>query len=317
MITRVTQLTPVAAVNAERPPFPVFIALVFGVLTGASAAILTRYAQAAGAPSLVIAFMRLALASLVLTPIVLARYRRELRQIRRRELIVTVIAGMWMALQFVLWNWSLEYVGVLIASVLVTSSPIWAALIEVTFTKVRLTRYIIIGLSAVIIGNIVIAFAGSNDGAMGSNPLLGASFAISSAIAVAIQRTLSRGVRGYVSLLPFIWLLYSFAAITLLIAVVLTRTSLVGYSTDAYLYIGLITLFPQLIAHTAFTYALRYMSATLISVAVQVEPSISATAAFFLFAEIPLPWQLAGSAVIIAGVVIATLGGRLRRASST
>jgi drug/metabolite transporter (DMT)-like permease len=303
-----------AAGSIERPPIPVSAALAVGIITGASAALLTRYAQSAGAPSLLIAFVRLALASLILTPFVIARHWHDLRMIRRREWLITILAGLWMALQFVLWNWSLEYVGVLIASVLVTSSPIWAALIEVTFMKMRLTRYLIIGLGAVILGNMLIALAGGQNSTMGSNPLLGAAFAISAALAIAIQRTLSRQVRIHLRLLPFVWLLYSCAALTLLVAIVLTRTPLIGYQTDAYVWMLLITLFPQLIAHSVFTYALRYLPATMISLAVQVEPSISAAAAFFLFAEVPLPLQLVGSAVILVGVTTATLGGKRRSA---
>lgn len=286
-------------------PNSVIVALIAGVISGSMAAILTRYAQQAGAPSLVIAFTRLALASLFLAPFTLTRYRHELTQIRPRDLVLIGIAGLWMALHFVLWVYSLEFVGVLIATVLVTSSPIWTALIEVTFMKAHLTRMVILGLIAVIAGNIVIALAGGT-GVTGVNPLLGGALAVSAAMAIAVQRTISRGIRARVSLLPFIWLMYSAAAVILLIAGLVTGIPLTGYSGNAYFWMLMVTIFPQLIGHSSFSYALRYMPATYISLAIQVEPVIATIAALILFGEVPVLLQIIGSAIILAGVVIAT-----------
>jgi drug/metabolite transporter (DMT)-like permease len=70
----------------------------------------------------------------------------------------------------------------------------------------------------------------------------------------------------------------------------------------------LLTLFPQLIGHSSYNFALRYIPATQVALAVQVQPVIAAFAALILFAEIPTLLQVIGSAVIILGVLAATLG---------
>ncbi len=286
-------------------PSSVWLALIAGVLSGSMAGILTRYAQSAGAASLPIAFTRLFLASLVVGIPTLIRYRAELRRISRRDLLTTMFAGMWMATHFFLWVSSLEHVGVMIATVLVTSSPLWTALLEVTFLKARLTRVLMFGLTAVIIGNVFIGLAGG-EGVSGSEPLLGAALAISAALAIATQRVLSRGVRTRVHLLPFLSIMYASAAGTLFIAAVITGTPLTGYSPEAGFWIVMITIFPQLIGHSSFNYALRYVPATMISLAIQVEPVIATLAALILFGEIPLPLQVIGSAFIVAGIIVVT-----------
>ncbi|MFN8528074.1 MAG: DMT family transporter [Anaerolineae bacterium] len=238
----------------------------------------------------------------------------ELRAISRRDLVPTALSGLWMAIHFVLWISSLEHVGVLIATVLVTSSPIWTALLEIGFLKAKITRALLIGLGAVIAGNVIIALAGGNTGVTGTNPVLGGTLAVSAAMAIAVQRTIGRGVRTRVRLVPFIWLLFSSAAFILLIIVILTGTPITGYSEDAYFWVLMLTIFPQLIGHSSFNYALRYMPATYVSLAIQVEPVIATLIALLLFHEIPVPLQVIGSAVILSGVVIATKRGTRRPA---
>ncbi|MDX2160057.1 MAG: DMT family transporter [bacterium] len=294
--------------SAQKPVHPlpmlVFIAIGAGILSGSTAPIFTRFALEAGAPALVIAFLRLGLAALVVMPFTLVRYRADLRALTRRDLLVIGTAGVWMALHFAMWVSSLQYVGVLIATVLVTSSPIWTAILEVTFLKARFTRALLYGLAAVLTGNLIISLAGGG-GTLGDQPLLGASLAVGAAIAIAVQRTLSRGVRRRVRVLPFLWLMYGTAALTLLIVVVMAGLPLTGYSPDAYLWIIMLTIFPQLIGHSSFNYALRYLPATVISLAIQVEPVIATAAAVVVLGEVPLPLQVIGSAVILTGVVVA------------
>lgn len=300
--------TEIAAPNTPRI---VFITLIAGVLSGSSAGILTRYALGAGAPPLLIAALRLTLAALFITPFAL-RHLGEIRQLSRRDFIMLSISGAWMSLNFVLWTLSLENVGVLIATVLVTSSPIWTALLEITFLKVRFTQMIFVGLIAAITGNILIAVAGNSSAVMGKNPLLGATFAISAAIAIAMQRTIARGVRMRLSLIPFLWMLYGIGAIILLGALVVTQTPIIGHAPNAYFWILMLTIFPQLIGHSSFNFALRYVPATFISLMIQGEPVIAAFAALVLFNEIPTLLQMVGSVIIVLGVIAATLGRNIK-----
>ena len=60
----------------DRPSVPPLLGIITGIAAVSSASIFIRYAQRE-APSLVIAAARLTLASLILVPIALTRYRHE------------------------------------------------------------------------------------------------------------------------------------------------------------------------------------------------------------------------------------------------
>lgn len=289
-------------------PLQAYLVIVMGVLAVSLAAIFIKLAQNEGIPSLVIAASRMTIASLVLTPFTLRRHSQEIRNLGRSDLTLIVVSGVFLATHFATWIFSLEYTSVLISVVLTNTNPLWGAALEVAFLGAKLGRWVIIGLIIGVIGSIIVAIPAEGVVESGANPLLGSFLAIISAIAVAVYFVIGRKMRGKLSLLPYIWLVYSCAAIVLLGVVFLARIPITGYSTDGYLYLVAMALVPQLIGHSSFNFVLKYFPATYVGIAVQLEPAFSAIIAFFLFQEIPLPFQIMGSAIILAGVVFASLG---------
>ena len=114
---------------SSRPPVSPTLAIPFGILAVSTASIFIRYAQADGAPSLVIAAVRLSLASLILAPLALWRYRPELRDRTRRELGLALLSGFFLAVHFATWITSLEYTSVASSVVLVSTTPLWVAIL--------------------------------------------------------------------------------------------------------------------------------------------------------------------------------------------
>src|SRR5689334_10571840 len=72
------------------------IALITAILAVSTSSIFIRFAQR-DAPSLVIAALRLTFASLMLTPIALTRHRDELRMLTRRDLLLGLVSGLFLA----------------------------------------------------------------------------------------------------------------------------------------------------------------------------------------------------------------------------
>src|SRR5699024_3708780 len=105
------------------------LALALGILAVSTAAIFIRYAQAE-APSLVIAAYRLSLAALLIAPFALSRRRAELAALGRRDLWLALLSGFFLALHFAPWITSLEYTTVASSVVLVTTTPLWVALLS-------------------------------------------------------------------------------------------------------------------------------------------------------------------------------------------
>jgi drug/metabolite transporter (DMT)-like permease len=293
-------------------PLRVYLVLLAGLMAVSMGAVFARLAQDAGIPSLAIAAGRLTLAALLLTPFAVGRYRPLLRALIRRDLALAAGAGLFLAIHFATWISSLEYTSVLISVVFVSTGPLWVALLEVVFLRARLNRLIVLGLGVAVSGGLAIAAAGNSTDA-GSSPALGAGLALAGAVAFACYLVIGRSLRAKLPLLPYIWLVYSAAALFLIAFVIVTRTPVAGYPAEGYLWIVLMALFPQLIGHTSFNFALRYLSATYVSLAAQLEPIGSGIAALIAFRELPTPGQLLGSALIVAGVALATYGQARRR----
>ncbi len=306
----------ISTASSVRTPLQAYVVIAMGVLAVSLAAIFIRLAQNEGIPSLFIAAARMTIASLVLTPFTLLRHSQEIRNLHRPELTLAGVSGIFLAAHFATWILSLEYTSVLISVVLVNSNPLWVAVLEVFFLRAQLGRWVIIGLLIGIVGSIIVAIPPTGAVESGSNPLLGVFLAISGAITVAVYFVIGRKLRGKLSLLPYIWLVYGCSAIVLLGVVFFARIPIVGYSIEGYFYLVAMALVPQLIGHSSFNYVLKYFPATYVGIAVQLEPAFSAIIAFFLFQEIPLPFQILGSAVILAGVVLASLGQARSQPSS-
>lgn len=296
-------------------PSQVWLVLLAGIAAVSFASIFIRYAQAEGVPSLVIAAGRLLVASLVLLPVIVMRHLADIARLVGRDWVLICISGFFLAIHFAAWVTSLEYTAVLISVVLVTSGPIWVALLEAIFLKARIGRWVVIGIAIAVFGGVIIGIPGGEGTVLDRGALIGGGLALLGAITVSVYVVIGRELRPHVAIIPYIWLVYSFAAVLLLIVVFLTGTPVTGYSTQGYLWILIMGLVPQLIGHSSFNYALGYLPATLVSIATQVEPIGSAIAAFVLFNEVPTWAQLAGSLVLLIGVGVAIWGqGRVKRA---
>jgi len=70
----------------------------------------------------VIAAWRLSLAALILAPLALSRDRDVLRALRRNEMGLALLSGLFLALHFATWISSLEFTTVASSAVLVTTT---------------------------------------------------------------------------------------------------------------------------------------------------------------------------------------------------
>lgn len=296
--------------TTEKTNLQAYLILVVGVMAASMGAIFIRLAQAQDVPSMLIAGGRLSVAVLVLTPMVFRSpaYISQMRGLSQRDLGLIGASGIFLALHFAAWVTSLEHTTVLISLVLVTTTPIWVALLEMLFLRARLSSLVLAGLMVAMMGGVIIGLAGEPDSAANGNQMLGGVLSLIGALAVAVYLVIGRSVRGRLSLTPYIWLVYGTAALILLFIVLINRIPLFGYDPVAYVWILLLGLVPQLIGHSAFNYALAYLPATYISVATQMEPVFGSIVAYFIFTEVPASGQIIGGIVIIAGVMLASIG---------
>jgi len=277
--------------------------LLLGVLAVSTASIFIRYAQA-GAPSLTIAAGRLALAALLLAPVALARHRGALARLGARRLGLALLAGAFLAAHFALWITSLEHTTVASSVVLVTTTPLWVGLLAPFFLREPLTRRLALGILLALAGGVVVGLADAGGGiaAPRGGAVLGDLMALAGAWMMAGNLMVGRRLRGGLGLVPYVSLVYGAAAVILLALMAAAGQSFLGLSPATCLWIALLALVPQLLGHTSFNWALRYLPASLVAVALLGEPVGSSALAFVLLDELPGPVTLGGAALILAGI---------------
>lgn len=308
--------------NDQLPRFSPLLVLFFGVLAISSGSILVRLAQGEDMPSLVIAAWRLTLASLVLLPLALRYRRSELQQMTRSAWGLAVLSGFMLALHFASWISSLAYTSVASSTVLVTTSPLWVGLTAPFLLKEALSKALKIGIPLAMLGSVLIGVAdvlAVVDGRLvfsltqftnQPNPLLGNGLALIGAVAASAYLLIGRRLRFGMSLLSYTAVVYSAAAFFLVILALVSGYNLLGYSSIAYLVMILMALFPQLVGHSSYNWALGFLPAASVSIIVIAEPVGATLLAFLVFKEIPNGLTLAGSALLLAGIVYASLPAR-------
>ena len=199
-------------------------------------------------------------------------------------------------------------------TVIVATNPLWAAILEAVFLRTRAHSLVWIGIACAIIGGAVIAFGGTGAVLNNPDPLGGGLLALLGAIASAIYLLIGRSVQTRISLIPYIWMVYGFAALTATTFSILSGNSLTGYSAAGYFRVVVITFLLQLLTHGSINLALRFFAATYVSIFLQVSVIGNVFFAFIFFDEVPKELQLIGAATVIIGVILATIGRGKRQA---
>jgi len=272
------------------------------VLAVSAAAILIRLAEA---PAIGVAFWRCALGAALLLPPALMR--RE-RFPRGRDLYVGVASGVALGAHFGFWISSLDHTSVAASVVLVSTQPVFVAILAYLLFGERTSPLSFAGILAALAGTAVIA----GDDSVGSAALLGNALALVGAVTIAIYVLIGRSSRtGGIGVLPYSVVVYSAAALALLPVALLLEVRLWGYSGETWLWLWAITLGPQIMGHTVFNWALRYVEASVISGTILAEPVVSALLAWLILSEKPGVATVVGGAVVLSGLVLLLRGRRL------
>jgi drug/metabolite transporter (DMT)-like permease len=277
----------------------VYLVLFAAVGVISSASILIKLADA---PALIIAAYRLGIAGLLLTPFALSRKRGQLRALSGSDRLLSLLSGAFLSLHFLAWISSLQYTSVASSVVLVATNPIFVGLGSVWILKERLHPLLVGGILFSVAGG---ALIGSEDLRLGGMALYGDLLALLGAITHSGYLLVGQRVRRKTDTLTYIWLVYGMAALILLVAVLGTRAPLTRYSAWTVLMIVLLALGPQLIGHTSYSWALRYVSAATVAVVILGEPVGATLLAYWILGE-GITWQkVLGGALVLVGISLA------------
>ena len=252
-------------------------------------------------PPITIALYRLAIATGIIGATILLRSRafrkpNTLFQISRRDASIMVVIGAILATHFALWISSLKVEGESIASsvVLVTSHPLMVGVLSHYVLRERLNRWMAVG--------IVLGFAGS---------LLYADIlAFSGGVMAGFYFLLGRRVRQRVALLDYAFVVYASATAVLFLYAIGLGSSLapVGNLPRELLLFAALAIIPQIGGHTLYNWALRWVTAPVVSLSLVGEPVGSSLLAWVLLSQVPTVGVVIGAGLALVGIYLTAFG---------
>jgi drug/metabolite transporter (DMT)-like permease len=271
--------------------------LPIGIIAISTASIFIKLCDA---PVLIIATYRLMLASLILSPF--AYYKKTWRGWERNTLGWLLLSGLLLSLHFAFWIASLKYTSVASSVVLVTTHPIFVGIGGLLFLKERLGLNLILGIVLSVLGSGLISYG---DISLSKEALIGDGFALLGAIAASGYLLVGREMRKNQDLLSYIFPVYSTAGLILILFSLIFQEPFFGYSSSTYLFLFLLALIPQLIGHTTFNWALKYLPVSMVAITILGEPIGSTILAYLILGEGLTTWKVFGGILIFAGILIA------------
>ena len=293
---------------AGRAPAHVWALVAAAVLAIGASPILIRLAG--DAPALTLAAWRTLTVTALVGPVAFVRARGEVAAFTRRDWALVLGAGVLLGLHFMAWIVSVQLTSVASASVLVTMSPIFIAVLGAVFLAERPTRRTAAAIGVAVVGAVLIGLSeGSGDGVY-PNPALGNGLALFAAVLVSVYLLIGRAVRRKTSFLAYFAVLNAAAAATCVAGCVVAGVPL-GLPLPAALLAVAMGLGPGLLGHGSFAYALKYLPAALVGLLSLGEPVLASTVALVVFGEVPTALGVVGMAVVLAAIaaVVASRDG--------
>lgn len=290
------------------PPFNPYIAVVIGVISISTSAVLVKLADQA--PASIIANYRLLFAVILMTPIILLKYRHEFRVINSKDWILALFSGLFLAAHFILWFESLNYTSVASSVVLVTLQPIFAFIGTYLFFNERFSSGAIISMLITLFGSFIISWG---DFQLSGMALFGDILALLGAVTITVYFLFGQKVRKRLSLMTYTFIVYGIGAITLTLYNIVTQHSFIGYPADHWWIFIVLAIFPTFLGHSLLNWALRWLSTATISMGIVFEPIGATALAYFILGEKVTATQWLGGTIVIFGLVLFILSTSRKR----
>jgi drug/metabolite transporter (DMT)-like permease len=218
-----------------------------------------------------------------------------LKRLGPKGLLRSGLAGVALALHFGTWIWSLKLTTIASSVALVTTTPIWVALID------RPPRRTVLAMAIAMAGSLVIA---GTDFGLDPKALIGDALALAGAVFAATYLSIGKRMRADLDLTAYVGVVFPVAALCLMVAASLTGP-ITGFPLKTWECLVFLALVPQGIGHTLLNWALKHVSTALVAIAVLGEPIFSTLLAIPILGETPGPARVTGGLIVIAGVALA------------
>ncbi|WP_425601210.1 DMT family transporter [Haloplanus halobius] len=294
----------------DSPVVPPIVALGVAVLAISTSAILVRWSEA---PNVIKALYRVSFTVVALLPLVRRSGGAAMRRMSHRDGLVAAAAGVALALHFAAWFESLDHTTVAASVTLVQAQPVFVVAGAWLLLGERATRRAVLGIGVALLGMAGLSFgapllaaidptataAGADPGTQYGNAL-----ALLAAVAVAGYYLAGRSLRRRLSVIPYVTVVYSVCALTLLVVAVAQGHALLAYPPHEWVLFAAMALGPGVIGHTVVNWALGHVESHVVSVSLLGEPVGSTVLAVLLLAEVPTAATVGGGVIVLAGIYI-------------
>lgn len=288
---------------AENNP-KIYIILAIGVIIISFSGIIIKVTTA---PALIIAFYRVFLSAIFLTPIFFIKYRDSLKYFLDFR---PALVGFLLALHFYAWISAVQLTNVANAVIFIAIQPLFTLLLEYLFAREDLRKGAIAGVVFALLGSIIISFS---DFYIILSRFYGDLLAVLAAFLAACYLFLGRSFRKNIQYIPYIYIVYTYCSFFLLIFILISGYSFTDYSQINYIYFLLLALGPTLIGHSVLNLSIRYVPATIVSLAILGEPIMTTVLALVLLNEKLTTATMVGGVLILYGIFKAIISNQSKK----
>jgi len=263
------------------------------------AALFVRWALPA--PPVITGFYRMLFAGLIVGAWLVATRRPVVW--RGRAAFYAACSGVCFGTDLALWHTSIVHTSVALSTLLVNTTPVYVGLYATLVLRESLDRRFTTGAGLALLGTVVLLGVPEE----GPGQLTGAALALFAAVFYAGYLLLMRAARqGGVDAVSALFLMTVCAAAALAGYGWLGGDAFAGFPTSSWLaMLGAATV-TQIGGVMGIIWALRFLPATIASVALLAQPVGTAILGWLLLGEAIGPVQVAGGAIVLAGIVLAS-----------
>ena len=277
-------------------PMKVKLIILFAVVSMASACVFIRMTTA---PSPIIAMYRLGMSAIILLPIVLTKYRKELFSLHLKDIAWFSLGGMLFAIHFMLYFEAIHNTTVAAGVTLSTTEVFFVALAAYPLFGEKITKKGWLGICLAFIGCVIVTMDDGLDGGQ----LYGNLLAIATCIFVAGFTLIGKKCRKGVSNIVYTFVVCTSGTLTMLVGCMLQNYPLFGYPPVDYYASLYLAVFPTLLGHGLLSWGLKYEKATFISSMKLLIPGAAVLFAWAFLDEPPTWVALVGGVLIISGIL--------------
>ncbi len=282
-----------------------FLLLVIGVLAMSCSGIIIKLTRA---PSPIIAFYRMSITAVILTPGFIRQTKKNnggQTMDERRYWLLPLITGLVNAADYVVGTMGLKGTSIANNSIIGNLSPVWVGLAMVFIFRKKLSAKYWLGMALALIGSVLVI--GKNFYTLNFHFNLGDLCAAGSSLFYAAYFVLTEKGRAHFSASRFFSLMLYSSCLWLFLLNIIMGNSFTGYDAQTWLYFLISAIVCQLIGQYAISAALGYISSAVVSITMLLHPILMTILAYPILGESVEPIQLIGGLITLIGVVFVNL----------